>query len=147
MSFMRVFLAGAIFALLAACETEPLVDSTVSSGIVPRNIVVDTSEIAGIEGRDLVVAPSQLSAAILIARGASVAFLQSNVQAILQVKDVASGADIIPPTAITGNSEQLRLGGAIGVITAPNADVDYQQTIRGFAAAVRMRIFGGEAST
>ena len=119
-----------------------------------------------IKGRDLVVSPVKIQSDIaavlqtalerpgegnadvrvtvqkvqLVARGASVAFLQSNGQAILHVTDVANGADIIAPTAITGNSEELRLCCAIGIIIAPLAEEDYDQTIRGFAEAVSARL-------
>ena len=169
----RIFLLGALTATLAACEAEPLVDQAQAATIVPGNIVVDTSAISGIEGRELVVAPAQINADLtgalktalkrpgapnadvyvtvkkvqLVSRGASVAFAQSNIQAVLQVRNRAGGADIIAPTEITGLSEQFRLGGVIGVVTAPTAEQDYQQTIRGFAASVGDRLFGAPADS
>ena len=172
MILRRSLLVGAAVALLAACET-PAPPATDGPAFVARQIVVDTTQITGVVGREIVVSPTQIQSDLqtalrenlqrdgtpnvdvsvtiqkveLVSRGASVAFLQSNIKAILHVRDVASGTDVIPPTEMVGFSEQVRLGGVVGVLSAPTAEQDYRQTIRGFSAAVRDRIYGVPEAT
>ena len=167
----RFALLGLAALCVAACDA-PDAASPEASNLIVRNITVDTSKITGVEGREIVVAPAQISKDLLsalrtslakagtgnadiivqvqqvelVSRGASVAFLQSNIKAILTVRDASTGQDIVPPTAITGFSEQFRLGGVVGVVTAPSAEQDYQQTLRGFANTVRDRVYGTDTA-
>ena len=56
--------------------------------------------------------------------------------------DDANGQPIVPPTAVRGNSDNIRLVGALGLATTQSVQNDYRGTLRGFAKTVRTAIFG-----
>lgn len=166
----RFLLLFGLLTFLSACA-EPLLEADVAQQIVPRTISVDVSKIEGVSGRadEITVAPSKIQSDLtanlertlarpgrpnadialsvtkvrLVSPGQ--AFLlggTSYIEGILQVTDSRSGAVLLAPTEVFGISEQLRLGGIVGAVTTPAADKDYQQTIRGFSAAIQERLYG-----
>ena len=58
------------------------------------------------------------------------------------VVDDANGQRIVPPTAVRGNSANIRLAGALGLATTQPVQKDYRGTLRGFARTVRTALFG-----
>ena len=166
---VRMFAALSLFILMAACAPTVLVDESRSQSLVVGSIDIDTSQFAGLKGREFQLPPEQVAAdierelrAVLTRPGAANADIklvvsnfrlvspgqafalggQSAITGTLTVVDQATGAEIVPPTEVVGISEQLRLGGVIGAVTSPAADKDYRQTLRGFAASIHQQLYG-----
>ena len=71
----------------------------------------------------------------------------SFIDAEVTVRRVSDGGIIAGPTKFSGVSQQQRLGGIFGAISAPSAQDDYQQTLRGFAIRINQALFEGGATT
>jgi hypothetical protein len=54
----------------------------------------------------------------------------------ISVTDAATGEVIIEPTEVRGNSEQLRAGGMLGVVTTKSVENDYKLAVQGYADAL-----------
>jgi hypothetical protein len=54
----------------------------------------------------------------------------------------ADGTEIVPPASVRGNTSNIRLAGAFGLLTTPSLDNDYRGTLSGFARTVRNALFG-----
>ena len=54
----------------------------------------------------------------------------------------ADGSVLVPPTAVRGNTSNIRLAGTFGLLTTPSLDNDYRGTLRGFVGTVRDALFG-----
>ena len=54
----------------------------------------------------------------------------------------ADGEAVIPPRAIRGTTDNIRLAGALGLVTTQSGEEDYRGTLRGFAKTVRTALFG-----
>jgi hypothetical protein len=153
---------------LTAC-TPRLLDDKAAAGLTVRNVTVDTSAIEGVKGRKMSfdMPPDQIAADITAAlreklgatpagNGDVVVKVQtvrlmsrlqeyalggaSYIKGEITVTDVATGREIVPATKITGASQRLRIGGIIGAVVAPTAQKDYEQTLKGFAQNVLVRL-------
>lgn len=163
----RILLLLALIGLTAC--TQRLLDDHSAALLTVRNVQIDTSAIEGVKGRKMAfdVPPEQIAAdleAVLREKlGASpngngdvlvqvktvrlMSRLQeyalggaSYVTGMITVTDVATGREIVPPTKITGASQRIRIGGIIGAVVAPTAKKDYEQTLKGFAMNVLIRL-------
>ena len=159
---------------LSACDAPaPSAQAAGPAAVVARSVTVDTSGFAGIEGRDFVRSPATVGADLTralerdlsrsgVAGTADVTFELSSVRltspvgaatfagasrisGVLTVRDSETGAVIFGPEAVEGTSETLRIPGAIGVVTSPTAEADYQQTVDGFAADINDLLNGSES--
>lgn len=166
---VRLFGAFSLFLMIAACAQPVLVDQTRAQTLVVGNIDVDMSQFAGVRGREFPVPPEQVAADITQAlravldrpgtpnadvklvvqqvalASAGQAFVlggQSQIAGTLTVTDRSTGQVVVPPTQVTGISEQVRLGGVVGALTTPAAEKDYRQTLRGFAASIHQQLYG-----
>ncbi len=52
------------------------------------------------------------------------------------------GRTVVRPTSVQGNSDNIRLVGALGLVTTQSVQNDYRGTLRGFAKTVRNALFG-----
>lgn len=168
---LRLLAASAVLATLSACVT-PLVEETVQQSLVVRSIRVDASAIKPIAGgREITLTRQQIEADLkaalmaemvkpgqgagnadvvvkveeihLVSRGQSFALGgNSSMTGILKVTEAGTGKVILPETQVGGMNQNLRLGGVIGVLTAPSADKDYKDTIAGFARMNAERLLG-----
>lgn len=168
---IRVLAAIAVLSALSAC-VQPLVDETVQQSLTVRTITVDASAIKPIAGgREITLTRSQIEADLkaaltaemvkpgqgagnadvlvkveeiwLVSRGQSFAMGgNSTMTGTLTVTEPATGRVILAETKVGGMNETLRMGGIIGVLTAPSADKDYQQTLLGFARLNAERLLG-----
>ena len=68
----------------------------------------------------------------------------STAKGVLKVTEVKGKRVVVPPTAITGNTKNIRMVGLIGLVTTVSADKDYQGTVAGFADTLRKALFGAE---
>ncbi|MFT6022878.1 MAG: hypothetical protein ACI9PY_000989 [Ascidiaceihabitans sp.] len=169
----RIFSIFAVLALAACTQQAALVDQNVKSSIYIKSIVINAQTLQKpITGRDLVKTRKQIGADVKAAvtrsvqarglNGPSPATLhialtkvqlvspgqswaiggKGFIEGVVSVKS-ASGKDLIAPQTIKGFSEDVRLGGLIGALTAPTAELDYAQTVQGFANGAVRKIFEG----
>jgi hypothetical protein len=162
------FLVLVALIALTAC-TPRLLDDKAAAVLVVRNVTVDTSAIEGVKGRKMAfdMPPEQIAADITAALREKLGAVPSGngdvlvkvqtvrlmsrlqeyalggasfVKGEITVTDVATGREVVPPTKITGASQRLRIGGIIGAVVAPTAKKDYEQTLKGFAQNVLIRL-------
>jgi len=166
---IRSILMMSLFVVLSACAQPVLVSEAQSRTLVVGEIDIDMSQFQGVTGREFKLSPAQVEAdvrqalrAVLARPGKANADLtlvldrvrlvspgqafalggQSVITGTLSVVARANNTAIVPPTEVSGISEQVRLGGVVGAVTSPSADKDYQQTLRGFAASVHKQLYG-----
>ena len=65
----------------------------------------------------------------------------SYIRGAVQVTD-QQGRTVVRPSAVRGNTENIRLAGAFGLATTRSVQADYRGTLRGFAKTVRNALFG-----
>ena len=165
-----LFALGALV-LLAACM-EPLADESVTRNLVVRDIYINTDNIEGIEGREIVVSPEKIRADLTMALISELGYRRSDtgnadvvisitkvhllspggslmiggnsfIKGVIKVTEVGTGKVLVPATKVTGLSEQKRLGGIIGAMSSPSAANDYRATIIGFARNVKNSLTAG----
>ncbi len=166
---IRSLILMSLFFVLSACAQPVLVSEAQSRALVVGTIDIDMSRFQGVTGREFKLSPAQVEAdvrkalrAVLARPGNANADIklvldrvrlvspgqafavggQSSITGTLSVVGRANNTAIVPPTEVSGISEQVRLGGVIGAVTSPTADKDYQQTLRGFAASVHKQLYG-----
>lgn len=72
---------------------------------------------------------------------------KSFIDAKVLVRRVSDGSAIAGPTVFSGLPEETRMGGIVGVMTAPKALDDYNETIEGFAEMLYEALFEGGTTT
>ena len=60
----------------------------------------------------------------------------SYIVSTISVTDAATGEVIIAPTEVKADSEQLRAGGMLGVVTTKSVENDYKLAVQGYADAL-----------
>ena len=168
---VRLLLAGLIFVGLAACDVPSIRTQGDTSALNVQSVKVDASNLAAVEGRPLSVTKSQLEADFTRAISAAFAAQSdpngrpvqvlvdleqvrlappaerivagtSTAVGVVTVTELGTGAVIVPPTRVTGNTENFRGVSVIGLVTTASVDKDYNGTVNGFANAVRAALFG-----
>ena len=168
---VRLLLAGLIFVGLAACDVPSIRTQGDTSTLNVQSVKVDASNLAAVEGRPLSVTKSQLEADFRRAISAAFAAQSdpngravqvlvdleqvrlappaerivagtSTAVGVVTVTELGTGAVIVPPTRVTGNTENFRGVSVIGLVTTASVDKDYNGTVNGFANAVRAALFG-----
>lgn len=169
---MRLSLAGLALLTLAACAVPSIRSDGDASSLNVQSIEVETAGIAlGVEGRTSTVTRAQIdtdfTAAITAALAAQsdpmgrpvavnvtmervrlappierVVAGTSMATGVISVTEIGSGAVIVPPTRLTGNTENIRAAWVLGLVTTRTVDKDYIGTVNGFANTVRLALFG-----
>lgn len=167
--------AAAFLCLSLAGCVQPLVQEDVQQALRVGSITVDASAIKPIGGgREITLTHSQIEADLkaaltaemvrpgqgpgnadvlvrvdeiwLVSRGQSFAVGgTSAMTGTLSVRDSATGKIILAETRVGGVNRNLRLGGVLGVLTAPAPEKDYRDTLAGFARLTAERLLGKPA--
>ena len=168
----RIALVALAVLSLAACEVPSIRASGDLSALNVQSIEVDTSQMAvAVEGRTSTVTreklDADLTAAITAALAAKsdpegrrvrvdvtmeklrlappierVAAATSTATGVISVTELGTGTAIVPPTRLTGNTENIRAPWILGLATTRSVDKDYGGTVNGFAATIRKALFG-----
>ncbi|WP_299723050.1 hypothetical protein [uncultured Tateyamaria sp.] len=168
----RVMLAALAFVGLAACDVPSIRTSGDVSALNVQSVEVDTSQMAvAVEGRAFAVTREKLDADLTAAITAALASKSdpegrpvrvditmeqlrlappiervaagtSAATGVVSVIEVGTGAVVVPPTRVTGNSESIRAAWILGLATTQTVDKDYGGTVNGFAATTRAALFG-----
>ncbi len=169
---LRMVLAGLAFCTLAACEVPSIRTEGDASALNVRSVSVETAGMAvAVEGRTSTVTREQLDADLTAAINAAlasesdpngrpvmvnvtmetlrlsppierVAAGTSTATGVISVTEVGTGAVVVPPTRLTGNTENFRGAWVLGLATTRTVDKDYRGTVNGFANTVRLALFG-----
>ncbi|MFL4469965.1 hypothetical protein ACERZ8_08840 [Tateyamaria armeniaca] len=168
----RFALAAVATLGLAACEVPSIRTAGDVAALNVQSVNVDTSGMSvAVEGRAFSVSRERLdddlTAAISAALAAQsdpdgrvvtvdvtmeqvrlappierVAAGTSTATGVISVTEVGTGAVVVPPTRLTGNSENIRAAWVIGLATTRTVDIDYRGTVNGFANTTRIALFG-----
>lgn len=171
----RLALAGLALVALAACDVPSIRTAGDESALNVQTVNVDTSGMAvAVEGRTSTVSREQLDADLTAALGAALASQRdpagrvvqvdvtmetlrlsppiervaagtSTATGVVTVTEVGTGDVIVPPTRLSGNSENFRGAWVLGLATTRTVDKDYRGTVNGFANTVRIALFGPDA--
>jgi len=168
----RLALAALTVVGLAACEVPSIRTAGDVSALNVQAVNVDTAGLSSaIEGRVSTVTREQLdndlTAALSAALSAQsdpdgrlvtvdvtmeqvrlappierVAAGTSTATGVIKVTEIGTGTVVVPPTRLTGNSENFRGAWVLGLATTRTVNVDYGGTVNGFANSVRIALFG-----
>lgn len=165
----RTLAVGLAAALLASCSTASVQRVAGTGALNVTEVIVDTTGVPGITGRDLSRSSAALAADIdnavtqTIAASSNPAGTPAVVSidvAEVKLANVVSraaaqtslirgtltvtgedGSVIVPSQEITGTSAGLRLAGTAGAILTPTVENDYRETLTGFAQTVNKLLF------
>lgn len=73
-----------------------------------------------------------------------VAAATSTATGVVTVIETGTGTVVVPPTRLTGNSENIRGIWIAGLATTRTVDKDYLGTVNGFASTTRIALFGAD---
>lgn len=169
---LRSLLTGLLFVGLAACDVPSIRTAGDASALNVQSINVDTSQLAvAVEGRESSITTAQLDTDLTAALTAALTskndpegrLVQVNVTmesfrlappvervvagtstavGLISVTEVGTNAVIVPPTRVSGNSENFRGAWVLGLATTRSVDKDYTGTVNGFANTARTALFG-----
>lgn len=168
---VRAVIAGVAMVTLAACEVPSIRTAGDVAALNVQSVNVDTSGMAVVvEGRVSTVTREQLDADLTAAISAALAFESdpdgrvvqvdvtmeavrlspaiervaagtSTARGVISVTEVETGTVIVPPTPLSGNTENIRAAWILGLATTRSVDDDYRGTVNGFANTVRLALF------
>ena len=172
---IKVLVAIYAACLMAACTPQSLLAPEVASSIAVQNVTVDTTNFAGVSGRALSISNAQVRSDIeralvgrMQGRGAiggkpvsvnvavdRVALVSpgqslllggvSGVSASVSITELATGAVVLAPTAISASGQGYAPGGILGVASRGTPESDYARTIASFADNVATKILGASS--
>lgn len=173
---IRKILAVLAVCAVSACTSQALLPPEVAGRIAVQEIAVSTTGLERVTGRDIAVSNAQVQADIRQAlaarmqgRGAvdgspvnvtvnvdSVSLVSpgqsllvggvSSISGSITITDVATGAVILPLTAVRASSEGWAPGGILGATSRGTAEADYAQTVASFANSIATRVLGTATS-
>jgi hypothetical protein len=66
----------------------------------------------------------------------------SYLASLVSVVETGSGRVVVPETEVSGNTDNFRFVGLVGLVTTVSVEDDYRGTLRGYAKTVREALFG-----
>ena len=169
--FNRRVFCGMLALALAAC-TQTIMPTETAEGVSIRNVSVSTSELGQMSVRGLPISRQQFATDLTTAIEREISSSRSSsgnanlyvsvtrvllvspeqsflvggrsfIDAKVRVSRVSDGTLIAGPVVFSGLSDDVRMGGIVGAVTAPDARSDYEATVTGFAEMIREAMFEG----
>jgi hypothetical protein len=168
---LRLGLVGLALVLLAACEVPSIRSAGDTGALNVRSVTVDTAGMAvAVDGRTSTVTREQLGTDLTAAITAALASDSdptgravdvtvnmetlrlappiervvagtSSATGVISVTETGTGVAVVPPTRLTGNTENIRAAWILGLATTRTVDKDYRGTVNGFAETARQALF------